>query len=401
MRRGAWHQLGFNSQKVVLELLQSGLGVGAILSPKDLALENAQSYAEEYRATGAGVLLDPQFYEPEFAAGKLSSYPMAQFRQSLTALGALSASAMSGLTVALRDENSALGCDAVIAPAIPYEAARPDIAQLNARLFLAAKAAGDALGIPTYATVVMGSSVTTEGVAATILSSATALSADGWYYAFEFDDAERLPTDVNAVFRYCASGLTLACTGKPVLHAYAGPLANMAFGSGARGAAVGFWQNLWGFSRARYQPVGAQGGGGDAPPRFFSAPLWGTIIFPDEVLQLAPPLLAQVISHSPYSGPVSTTAGVQWPKWDSHRHMLHKIMEYSQALAVMADARAAMQNVVTDIAAANALHAQITNQGLILRDNSNAYQPAWASAGTRLLTDNAADFTWLDLQGGP
>ena len=50
----------------------------------------------------------------------------------------------------------------LIAPAIPYEAARPDITQLNARLFLAAKAAGDALSIPTYATVVLGSSVTNE-----------------------------------------------------------------------------------------------------------------------------------------------------------------------------------------------------------------------------------------------
>ena len=188
-----------------------------------------------------------------------------------------------------------------------------------------------------------------KGVASTLLSSATALDADGWYYAFEFDDTERLPTDVNAVFRYCAAGLTLACTGKPVMHAYAGPLANMAFGAGARGAAVGFWQNLWGFSRSRYQPAGAQGGGGDAPPRFFSVPLWGTIVFPDEVLQLAPALLAQVIFHSPFSVPVSATAGVQWPKWDSHRHMLHKIMVYSQTLAGMADARAAMQQVVSDI----------------------------------------------------
>lgn len=401
MRRGAWHQLGFNSQRVVLELLQGGLGVGAIVSPKDLALDNAISYADGYRAAGAGVLLDPQFYVPEFSAGKLSSYHMAQFRQSLTALGALSASAMKGLTDALRKENFKLGCDAVIAPAIPYEAARPDIAQLNARLFLAAKAAGDALRVPTYATVVLGNSVTTEGVAAAILSSATAMNADGWYYAFEFDDAERIPTDVNTVFRYCAAGLTLACTGKPVLHAYAGPLANIAFGSGARGAAVGFWQNLWGFTRSRFQPADPQGGGGDAPPRFFSEPLWGTIVFPDEVLQLSAPLQNKVISHSPYSGPVSAAAGVQWQKWDSHRHMLHKIMEYSQALAAMADARAAMQKVVSDLAAANALHSQIANQGLIVRDSSNAYQPAWASAGTRLLNDNATEFTWLQMLGGP
>jgi hypothetical protein len=401
MKRGAWHQCGALNQKFILEMLQAGTGVGAILSPKDLAYEKAQEYSEKYRDIGAHVLLDPQFYEPDFSEGKLSTYPIAELRQSVAALGALSGPSLANLSTALHTENQRLCTSAVVAPAIPYEAARPDIAQLNARLFVAAKKAGDALGIPTYATVVLGNSITTAQVAQTILSHATALNADGWYYAVEFDSAERLPTDVEAVFRYCSAGLTLACTGKPVLHAYAGPLAGLAFGSGARAAAIGFWQNLWGFTRSRFQSSNGQGGGGDAPPRFFSTPLWGTIVYPDEVLQIPAHLQSAILHHSPYSTPVSPVTAAAWQKWDSYRHMVHKIVEYTNPLSRSTDAQQAMRTVVTDLGSANALHQQVQSAGLVLRDGSNAYQPAWAAAGTRMLADMASDYTWLQLQGGP
>src|SRR5690606_3990304 len=127
MRRGAWHQCGYNSQKLVRELMQAGIGVGAIISPKDLAFDNAKEYSKQYRALGKGVLLDPQFYDPELTAGKLGTYPTSQFRQSIGTLGALQAGTISSLADSLETENRELGCDAVLAPAIPYEAARPDI----------------------------------------------------------------------------------------------------------------------------------------------------------------------------------------------------------------------------------------------------------------------------------
>lgn len=399
MRRGAWHQCGHNGQKLVGELMQAGLGVGAIISPKDLALDNAREYSTEYRALGKGVLFDPQFYEPEFAAGKLGTYPTSAFRQSIGALGALQPSAMTALTQALETENRELGSDAVIAPAIPYEAARPDIVALNSRLFDAAKAAGDAIGIPTYATVVLGHSATTAGVAHGILSSATALSADGWYYAFEFDAQERLPTDVEAVYRYCTAGLTLACTGKPVLHACAGPLANISFGSGARGVGIGIWQNLWGFTRSKFQPSSGQGGGGDAPPRYFSAPLWGTIVHPDETLQLTGPLPGQVMQHSPYSQ--NLAPGIPWSKRDASKHLVHMIATATDPLAQMLNARQAMAAAVAALRSANALHTAIRNAGIQLRDSTDTYQSAWAAAGTRMLAQNNDDYDWLELSGGP
>ena len=99
-----------------------------------------------------------------------------------------------------------LRADAVIAPAVVYEAGRADIVQLNARLFAAAKQVADDLKIPVYATVVLGRSVTaSDKTMQNVLSQATALSCDGWYFGFEFED-ERLPSVRETVRRCCVGG---------------------------------------------------------------------------------------------------------------------------------------------------------------------------------------------------
>jgi hypothetical protein len=255
-----------------------------IVSPKDLAHDKAIEHATQYRADGADLLLDPQFYVPESTAGKIGTYPTAAFRQSITTLGAVTERDLDGLARALEDENRKFNTSAVIAPALPYEAARPDIVALNSKLFRAAKKAGNAIGVPTYGTVAISQTLSNMELVEKALSGATAEEADGWYSTFEFKE-ERLPTDVDDVFRFANASLTLACTGAPVLHAFAGPLSILSFGSGATGTAVSFWKNLWGFNRERWkESADQQGGGGNAPPRYFSVPLWGTIVYPDETL---------------------------------------------------------------------------------------------------------------------
>ena len=41
MNRGAWHQCGDRSQRLVIEQLEAGRGVGVILSPRDLTRDRA------------------------------------------------------------------------------------------------------------------------------------------------------------------------------------------------------------------------------------------------------------------------------------------------------------------------------------------------------------------------
>jgi hypothetical protein len=339
--------------------------------------------------------MDYQFYVPGFVNTKLSSYPISTLRATVSSLNQFSDTQMTEFHNQLRVDNAELHAAAVISPAVVYEAGRQDIVQLNARLFTAARAVAAELHIPVYATVVLGQSVTAsdQTVAAT-LAQATALNSDGWYFAFEFED-ERIPSSREAVRRCCAAGLTLACTGKPVLHAYAGPLGLLSFGFGATGVGLGHSQNLWKFTRDRWQPTITQGGGGDAPPRFFSSSLWGTIIYPDETVRLPAGIRQQVLTPSPFSGPVAT--GLAWPRWDAGKHLVFLLASVVSQMSQVSGARASAQAAVQRLQAAVQLHQTIQHSGLFLSDGTSAYQENWRLALQDLLQNNTADFDYLEL----
>jgi hypothetical protein len=395
MRRGAWHQCGDRSQKLVGEELQYGAGVGVIISPRDLSRTNAIAYAGRYQALGAELLLDTQYYIPEFTNGHFDSYPISRFRQGVSSLNKISDQDLTDFRNELRMDHEELKANAVIAPAVVYQAGRADIAQLNARLFAAAKSVADDLKIPVYATVVLGRSVTAaDKTLQTVLSQATALSCDGWYFGFEFED-ERLPSVRETVRRCCVAGLTLSCTGKPVLHAYAGPMGLLSFGFGATGVAIGHSQNLWKFTRDRWMPTASQGGGGDAPARFFSSALWGTIIYPDETSQLTAALRNQVLTPSPFSGPVMSN--LPWSRWDSGKHLVYMLAQQISTMAAETDPRKNASAAITLLDNALSLHTAIQASHVFLGDNTNAYQANWKAALEDLLKDNEADFDFFDL----
>lgn len=175
--------------------------------------------------------------------------------------------------------NEDLGTNAVVAPAVLYEAGRPDIIAVNAKLFAAAQRVGDSLGLPTYTTVGLGRSVTPATSTTTAaLNAATALSAEGWYYAFEFEE-ERIPSSSDAVFRCCVAGLALAITGTTSTPCLRGSNGSPVVRRRCDRCRCCHSQNLWKFSRERWEQNAGQGGGGaDAPARFFSGALWGTIV---------------------------------------------------------------------------------------------------------------------------
>ncbi len=398
MKRGPWHQFGDRSQRLALEQLEHGSGVGVIISPRDLSFGNAADYAPQYRALGADVLIDQQFYVPDSTVGKLSSYPISEYRDSISKLHKISDKHVAALASELHTVNAQLETVAVIAPAVIYQAGRPDIVDLNARLFEAAKSVGNELGVPTYATVVVGRSVTTSDViTAATLSDATSLNADGWYFGFEFDEA-RIPTIHTLVLRCCVAGLTLACTGKPVLHAYAGPMGLLSLGFGTTGVGVGHSQNLWQFTVERWYPSEGQGGGGDAPPRFFSRALWGTIIYEDEFALLSPKLRERVFTPSPFSQSVSPMPPyLPWSRWDANKHLVNAICSTVSDLALEPDPRNNVVSAMGLLAGAVSLHLDIENEGITLADATNAYQLPWKAALESLLAGHAAKFDFLTL----
>jgi len=397
MRRGTWHQMGDKSQVLVKEQLENGIGVGAVLSPRDLTLANAGDYAVQYRDLGASVLYDPQFHIPDCPHTKLVSYPSNAFRKSVTKLNEIGDTDLAAFARALEEENKSLDTAAVIAPAVVCEAGRPDTLALNQRLFGAAKAVGDKLGKPTFATVFLGLSATASDESLRpVFSDATGVDCDGWYFAFEFP-RDRLPADEEAVYRCLRTGLELACTGKPVLHAYAGPLGLLSPGAGAAGVGIGHSQNLWKFDRERWEePSGGakQGGGGEAPPRFFSTSLWGTIVFPDELYQLSGSLRDRVQTMSPFTG--DFTPGV-WKRWDANKHFVYAAGGTIQLVANAANPLASLSEGIERLDEAIGLHAEINRAKIKLGDNTDAYQSAWRSAAVRLRDDSDGDFEFLGL----
>jgi hypothetical protein len=396
MKRGAWHQCGDSSQTIARELLEMGAGVGVIISPRDLLFPKAIEYAEHFHGLGAEVLIDPQFYVPDYTNTKLASYPTAPHRTSVSELQKIGDADLSNLAAELQAMNAGVAANAVITPALAYQSSSPGIAELNARLFGAAKAASDAMGLPTYASVVLGrSAVASMPAINEAISHATALDADGWYFAFEFE-AERIPTSRQEVYRCCDAGLTLACTGKPVLHAFAGPMALLSLAFGATGAAIGHRQNLWRFNPGRWQVSTEQGGSGAAPPRFFSSTLWGTIVHPDETARLSAAIRGAVITPSPFLGG-ATIPPQDWPRLAASKHFVFTVCEIVAGLAASTDARQIAHMAKERLQSGAAIYEQIVNDGVFMRDAPNAYHVNWCSALDDLLTHNNDDFDFLDL----
>lgn len=398
MKRGVWHQFGDRSQRLALEQLKDGNGVGVIISPRDLSLERAREYAPQYASHGADILVDPQFFLPEASVGRLTSWPGREFRASVSALNALGDQEVELLASVLAQVNSDLNTSAVISPAVLYQAGRSDIQDLNARLFRAAKMAADAIGVPVLGAAVLARSVTSSlDTLETSLLAATSLPADGWYYAFEFNPA-RIPYNEDEIYRFCYGALKLACSGKPVLHGYVGPVGLLSLATGATGIGIGHSQNMWGFSPQRWQPSSGSGGRGDAPPRYFSPELWGTLVYPDEFTRIESDILSKVVSHTRYSGQVSTGGTfLSWDRWEANKHLLASVGNTLTDLGREKSVRALLSNVRGRLQKAVNVHNQISFAGVDLADNTMRYQAPWDAALSRIESENGDDLDFIDL----
>ena len=397
MKRGVWHQFGDKSQKIALEQLENNLGVGVIISARDMKWEGVLNYAPQYKERGAHLMFDQQFYNPDFINENLITYPIHQFRKAISQMKQLSDFDLNEIANELRKYHVMTKADALIAPAVMYEAGRIDIIELNRKLFSISKKVGDQIGIPTYATVMLGESIAkTDFTLNNILSEITALNSDGWYFGLEFG-GERIPSSTEMVLRCGSACLTLALTGKPVFHAFATPMALLSFGFGATATGIGHAQNLWQFTKGRWQISTQRGGDGSAPPRFFSKSLWGTIIYPDEIVQLSPQLRSKILHHqSLFSG--QTLLNMNWKKWFAYKHLLSIICETVTEIAEESNnARANSYAAIKILEEAILLHKEIVDEGLIVKDNANNYQASWKSAVEKLLIKNESDYDLLEL----
>lgn len=394
MRVGTWHQSGHNSQKMIIDLIENGIGSGVIISSRDVPRHKAIEYSSIYRSKGCEVIIDLQFCKPDFSNPKMQTYETFDFRQSIARLNTISDTEIENLKTAIANINTEIGTTAILAPAVKYEAGRPDICDLNKKLFDISKTVGDSLSIPTYATVIVGNSATSSmDTVNNILSEATSINCDGWYLGFEFETHERVTSSVRGVYNCCSTQLKLVNTGKPVLFAYAGPLGLLSYGVGVTGIGIGHWQNLWQFTRDRFDEGESGGGGGDAPARYFSRSLWGTIVYPDEVRLLSPEMRSIVHTQSPFSPP--NFQSIQpWDKWSSYKHLLYVIGDTLNQVRRGETPRARLENAKIVLQTAIQTHNRISFD---LKDNTDSYQANWITVIDRLLRDNFSDFEFLEI----
>jgi hypothetical protein len=380
---------------MVIELIDNDIGSGVIISSRDVSRHKAVDYSSIYVDMGCEVIIDFQFCKPDFVNSKTESYETNKYRVAISRLKTINDKGLAKLQKHIESINKDLSTTAVLAPAVKYEAGRPDICDLNQRLFEVSKNVGDALSVPTYSTIILGSSITSSiDTINSILSEATSLNCNGWYFGFEFDTYERVPSQTKDVYNCCLTLLKLACTGKPVLHAFAGPLGLLSMGAGATGVGIGHYQNLWQFTRGRFEKSeNAGGGGGDAPARYFSKALWGTIVYPDEIQPLDVKLRNIIHTASPFS-PESFQNLLPWAKWSSYKHLLYVIGDTLIGIGDDATPRERLQYARDILQNALKLHRKIP---LELKDNSDAYQGNWIEVIDKLTKSNSEDYDYLSM----
>lgn len=395
MQMGPWHQCGDKSQKMAIELIENKVGSGVIISSRDVPRHKAVEYSSIYVGMGCDVIVDLQFCKPDYTNAKTQSYETNKYRLAISRLTSINATGLAKLQKHIETINRDLTTTAVLAPAVKYEAGRPDICTLNQRLFEISKNVGNALSVPTYATIILGNSITSSGdTINSILSEATSLDCDGWYLGFEFDTYERVPSQVREVYNCCSALLKLASTGKPVLHAFAGPLGLLSMGAGATGVGVGHFQNLWQFTRGRFESSeNTGGGGGDAPARYFSKALWGTIVYPDEIQPLNVNLRNTIHTASPFS-PQSLQTFLPWPKWSSYKHLLFVIGETLNDICTIETPRERLHYARDILQNALDSHSRISIE---LKDNTDAYQENWIEVIDMLTENNSEDYDYLSM----
>lgn len=397
MKSGVWHQFGHNSQKLALEQVQLENGVGIVFSPRDLSFQLAIKYANLFHGLGSDILIDLQFYNQQFQNKNLATYPINKFRTTVSEFLKIQESQLIEFKNSLSLISHDIGVSAILSPSLIYESGRSDIIDLNFKLFSLSKKVGDDLGIPTIATAFIGRSATiSEKTINSILSDITSLNSDGWYFGFEFNQ-ERIPSNYEDILRFEECLLTLACTGKPILHAFSGPLSLISIAFGASGVALGHFQNLWQFSRVRWESTKSRGGSGDAPPRYFSRNLWGTIIYPDEFSQLPHYLLEKIISPTPFSFNINSSTITPWDRWNANKQFINIIGNTIKNQLELNSHQNKVDFAIKLLDNAIQLGNEINSLGISLKDNTFCYQENWKKAindGFSIFQD---DFEYLSL----
>lgn len=395
--RGAWHQLGYQSAATARDVFpkSGGGGVGAILSPKDEGWSGCQSDAAQFRRHGKSVMWDPQFFRLDFQNGYSADYLTNPYRVSLHRNGGLAVTDQSGLARALEITNRDLQTAAVIAPAVCVEASNSRSMDINELLFMLAKQAGDALGIPTLASIPIAASASaSEAEIHTIIRRVTSWNAGGWYLLYDFD-GNAVPSEFTRLQLWARTCLDLAATGKPLILGYQGLLSVVSVGLGAHGIALGQFQTLWHFDPNHWAGT-TPGPIRRASTKFFSVPLWHPLRFPDDFPTLPSPQADPFLTPSPWSQiPQARQVAARWGDADARRHFMYTTTQWIDAAMALPTPRERAIHAKEHLD--QAMAHWVTLSRLRYQTPHSLPHAEWSALLGWALTNRAQDYDWLDL----
>ncbi len=239
-------QQGWGMFGLDLEFIRANFASSVILSPRVYTREQIERHAQEIRSLDAGVLFDPQFYDPHTSREKLLSFPY-----------------WDGLefdTNTFDDERISTFCERVL----QYQRDTLNVSEallpgrytntvteewLSMNYGFAESAARLDLGIPLYSTLALGPDVIANQESLdNILDEVTGYPVDGVYLVFRVPQDRFFIRDEGVIYNLLGSILSMRLNGKDVIIGYSNQQSLVFTAAGARRLASGNFRNTRSFN---------------------------------------------------------------------------------------------------------------------------------------------------------
>lgn len=369
-----YFQLGYQDQTRALELLEAGVGAGAILSPRHLP-NRLGRVADAVNALGRQVMVDPQLYNPNYQHSE--EYPVIG-QTTIGEYGGFRPSA--DFVCRLVDFQLDLGVTSVILPMPVLSAFSTEWIDGLRRTISYAQThlstrgfGGDVLAsLPLDYRLLEESKVRQQ-----ILDRITALDVDGFYLACASPDDSVFPTRSAYLLGQMDFIFRLKQNRYKVILGYTSYSAMMFFPFGLDGFCSGGHSNRRRFAIEEWEgDVDDEEGRRNAPlPRYASLNLLGTLVYPDEPDLLFSRGQWAEVDQSPYSsmlfdGQVPSSKRASWKQKVSFMHYMWTCNRLANEFAEL-DREGRISRVRGRIAHALQLHEQFERHSIRLRTESS------------------------------
>jgi hypothetical protein len=234
-------QQGWGMFGLDLEFIRANLASAVVLSPRVYTREQIERHAQELRKLNAGVMFDPQFYDPQTGREKLLSFPYWDDLDFETSTFD-DACASTFCERVLRYQTEMLCVTEALIPgrytnslSEEWLAMQHGFAETAARLDL---------GIPIYSTVALGPDIIgSQESLDNVLDEVTGYPVDGVYFVFRAPQNRFFVGDEGVIYNLLSAVLSMRLHGKDVIMGYANQQSLVFAAAGARRMASGNFRN--------------------------------------------------------------------------------------------------------------------------------------------------------------